>query len=80
MKKRVKVDGDKLDVKWFIGIFLKFALFDLLLVNFTMSRGALILIEGLDRAGKTTQTGKLVDKLKSNGRDVELIKFPGMSF
>lgn len=43
-----------------------------------MGRGALILIEGLDRAGKTTQTGLLVEKLKSTGRDVELIKFPGM--
>lgn len=41
-------------------------------------RGALILIEGLDRAGKTTQTTLLVGRLKKEGRPVELIKFPGM--
>ncbi|CCH43612.1 hypothetical protein BN7_3165 [Wickerhamomyces ciferrii] len=41
-----------------------------------MSRGALILIEGLDRAGKTTQTERLVERLKKEGKDVELIKFP----
>lgn len=43
-----------------------------------MGRGSLILIEGLDRAGKTTQTGRLVDKLKLNGVQVDLLKFPGM--
>lgn len=38
-----------------------------------MTRGQLILIEGLDRTGKTTQTEILYKKLKPN---VELIKYP----
>ena len=38
-----------------------------------MARGKLILIEGLDRTGKTTQTSILLEKL---GGDAELIKFP----
>lgn len=42
----------------------------------TMKRGLLILIEGLDRTGKTTQTTLLFDKLKPNA---ELIKFPDRS-
>lgn len=46
--------------------------------TFLMARGALILVEGLDRAGKTTQTTRLVEKLETIG-PVELIKFPGKS-
>lgn len=42
-----------------------------------MGRGALILVEGLDRAGKTTQTSELVTRLRNEGLNVELIKFPG---
>lgn len=38
-----------------------------------MKRGLLILIEGLDRTGKTTQTSLLLEKLQP---DAELIKFP----
>ncbi|CAL9731333.1 thymidylate kinase [Monosporozyma unispora] len=38
-----------------------------------MARGQLILVEGLDRTGKTTQTELLINRLKPN---VELIKFP----
>lgn len=38
-----------------------------------MARGQLILVEGLDRTGKTTQTELLLDRLSPN---VELIKFP----
>lgn len=38
-----------------------------------MSRGKLILIEGLDRTGKTTQSTILLDRLKPNAA---LIKFP----
>ncbi|CEP23390.1 K00943 dTMP kinase [Cyberlindnera jadinii] len=41
-----------------------------------MGRGALILVEGLDRAGKTTQTSELVTRLRNEGLNVELIKFP----
>jgi len=42
-------------------------------------RGAFIVIEGMDRAGKTTQAALLRDRLAaaSPRRLVELIKFPG---
>ncbi|GAV55553.1 hypothetical protein ZYGR_0AV01850 [Zygosaccharomyces rouxii] len=38
-----------------------------------MTRGLLILVEGLDRTGKSTQVSILLDKLKPNA---ELVKFP----
>ncbi|CAR29263.1 hypothetical protein ZYGR_0Z01850 [Zygosaccharomyces rouxii] len=38
-----------------------------------MARGLLILVEGLDRTGKSTQASILLDKLKPNA---ELVKFP----
>lgn len=41
------------------------------------SRGALIVIEGLDRAGKTSQCQLLVDNLTQKGHNVKYIKFPG---
>ena len=41
------------------------------------SRGVLIVLEGCDRAGKTTQAKKLVDALNQLGRATKLIKFPG---
>ncbi|KAF7940207.1 uncharacterized protein EAE98_000334 [Botrytis deweyae] len=41
-----------------------------------ISRGSFILIEGLDRAGKTTQVKKLCDKLYASGRNVKLMRFP----
>ena len=40
-------------------------------------RGALIVFEGLDRAGKTTQCGNLVEHLKQNGGSVHHLRFPG---
>ncbi|KAH7094018.1 thymidylate kinase [Auriculariales sp. MPI-PUGE-AT-0066] len=40
------------------------------------NRGAFIVIEGMDRAGKTTQAALLRDRLTAAGRPVELIKFP----
>lgn len=42
-------------------------------------RGAFIVIEGLDRAGKTTQVKKLCDRLYSEGHNVKTIRFPGIS-
>lgn len=45
----------------------------------TSSRGALIVLEGCDRAGKTTQAKKLVDALNQLGRATKLIKFPERS-
>ncbi|KIY71805.1 thymidylate kinase [Cylindrobasidium torrendii FP15055 ss-10] len=41
-----------------------------------MARGAFIVIEGLDRSGKTTQIAALYEHLISLGKKVEQIKFP----
>ena len=40
-------------------------------------RGAFIVLEGLDRSGKSTQAALLADRLKQEGVDVKLMKFPG---
>ncbi|PQE21802.1 thymidylate kinase protein [Rutstroemia sp. NJR-2017a BBW] len=40
------------------------------------SRGAFIVIEGLDRAGKTTQVKRLCDSLYASGRNVKRLRFP----
>ncbi len=42
-----------------------------------MTRGAFIVIEGLDRSGKTTQTELLAARLAANGVSVARRKFPG---
>lgn len=42
-----------------------------------MARGKLIVFEGLDRAGKTTQCQMLVDALREEGQDVLFMRFPG---
>ncbi|XP_048845695.1 thymidylate kinase [Brienomyrus brachyistius] len=42
----------------------------------TGRRGALIILEGVDRAGKTTQCKKLVEALQKNGRPAEMMRFP----
>ncbi|KAK3575306.1 hypothetical protein QTP86_023426 [Hemibagrus guttatus] len=39
-------------------------------------RGALIVLEGVDKAGKTTQCRKLVHALQQNGRAAEMMRFP----
>ncbi|KAG2462897.1 thymidylate kinase isoform X1 [Polypterus senegalus] len=39
-------------------------------------RGALIVFEGVDRAGKTTQCQKLVQALRVSGENAEMIRFP----
>ncbi|KAM9385928.1 thymidylate kinase isoform 2-T2 [Pholidichthys leucotaenia] len=39
-------------------------------------RGALIVLEGVDRAGKTTQCLKLVQALQQGGRAAEMMRFP----
>ncbi|KAB1278786.1 Thymidylate kinase [Camelus dromedarius] len=41
-------------------------------------RGALIVLEGVDRAGKSTQGRKLVDALCTAGHRAELLRFPGV--
>lgn len=40
-------------------------------------RGALIVLEGVDRAGKSTQGRKLVAALCAAGYRAELLRFPG---
>ncbi|CAM8965349.1 unnamed protein product [Rhodiola kirilowii] len=40
------------------------------------SRGALIVLEGLDRCGKTSQSSRLFSSLKRLGHSVELWRFP----
>lgn len=40
-------------------------------------RGKLIVFEGLDRAGKSTQCEQLVQRLKIDGHDVRHLRFPG---
>jgi dTMP kinase len=42
-----------------------------------MPRGALIVLEGLDRSGKSTQVDRLVAHLQASGRDARVHKFPG---
>lgn len=42
-------------------------------------RGAFVVLEGLDRSGKTTQVELLAKKLRDEGRDVEVMRFPGES-
>ncbi|XP_063056388.1 thymidylate kinase [Engraulis encrasicolus] len=42
----------------------------------TCRRGALIVLEGVDRAGKTTQCKKLVQALQQSGRPAEMMRFP----
>ena len=44
--------------------------------SLTMSRGALIVIEGIDRSGKSTQAARLVESLVSRGRRAVLYRFP----
>lgn len=42
------------------------------------SRGSVILVEGLDRTGKSTQADLLIQEFHKAGKKAELIKFPGM--
>lgn len=41
-------------------------------------RGALIVVEGLDRAGKSSQCEMLRDSLSQQGNSVKYIRFPGI--
>lgn len=40
-------------------------------------RGALIVLEGVDRAGKSTQGRRLVEALRADGHRADLLRFPG---
>ncbi|KAL6108466.1 dtymk [Pungitius sinensis] len=43
------------------------------------ARGALIVLEGVDKAGKTTQCTRLVHALQQSGRPAEMMRFPDRS-
>jgi dTMP kinase len=45
-----------------------------------MARGKLIVFEGLDRAGKSTQCAMLAQALQEAGHSVRLMRFPGEYF
>ena len=45
-----------------------------------VKRGAFIVIEGLDRSGKSTQAAALYERLAAAGISVKLQKFPGALF
>ncbi len=40
-------------------------------------RGALVVLEGLDRSGKTTQVKQLEQRFTEQGRPVKAMRFPG---
>lgn len=42
-------------------------------------RGALIVLEGVDRSGKTTQSTALLEFLRSSGREVSFLRYPDRS-
>ena len=42
-------------------------------------RGAFIVMEGLDRCGKTTQVKRLADELYASGRNIKTMRFPGIN-
>ncbi|XP_076583003.1 thymidylate kinase [Chaetodon auriga] len=42
-------------------------------------RGALIVLEGVDKAGKTTQCKRLLQALQQSGRPAEMMRFPDRS-
>lgn len=47
-------------------------------VNKMVRRGAFIVFEGCDRAGKTTQCKKLVEALNKESFPAEYMNFPGL--
>lgn len=48
-------------------------------VNKKPQRGTFIVLEGLDRCGKSTQTKCIVDALKKEGTEAMALRFPGQS-
>ena len=41
------------------------------------ARGALVVLEGLDRSGKTTQVKLLEQRFVEEGKPVKVMRFPG---
>lgn len=48
-------------------------------MDYNNRRGALLVFEGLDRSGKSTQSKLLVESLKKAGKQAELMVFPDRS-
>ena len=48
-------------------------------VKMSSNRGILIVLEGLDRSGKSTQCQRLVENLRQKGETVEHMRFPNRS-
>lgn len=48
--------------------------------SMALKRGALIVLEGVDKAGKTTQCNRLVQALQQSGRPAEMMRFPGKTW
>ena len=46
-------------------------------MNRLVSRGALIVFEGCDKCGKSTQSVKLMEALNRDGIPAKLMRFPG---
>ncbi|KAI9847941.1 MAG: Thymidylate kinase [Sclerophora amabilis] len=46
-------------------------------VELSHSRGTLVVVEGLDKAGKSTQCARLVKNLENLGKPVRHLRFPG---
>jgi thymidylate kinase len=50
---------------------------DLATQDVSGSRGAFIVLEGLDRSGKTTQVKLLEQRFVEEGKKVKVMRFPG---
>jgi thymidylate kinase len=48
-------------------------------MDMSPKRGAFVVIEGLDRSGKSTQASAILSRLQQNGIKAKLLKFPGAS-
>lgn len=56
------------------------ALPTLIVMSAQPRRGQLVVVEGLDRSGKSSQCQLLVEALKKAGNTARYVKFPGRDF
>lgn len=52
----------------------------IVIIGLMKGRGALIVFEGCDCSGKSSQAKKILEKMFENGFKAEIINFPGKSF